>query len=165
MSKTTSTLIAFVVAALALYLLSLVFWSRFKHDDFASECSQGADIARVELVGGYTGLSGERGSPYYLRIPVFDGGTMRLEHPVLVEADDRHPVALTAIKRGEIEGVSVGEVVTVWYTPDLDLDYVDHQFEARLVSPEGGTRKIACTLKAHPMVEWRSPVWDALMSV
>jgi len=38
---------------------------------------------------------------------VFDGGTMRLEHPVL----------------------------------------------------------LACTLKPHPMVEWRSPVWDALMSV
>lgn len=165
MSKTTSTLIAFVLAALALYLLSLVFWSRFKHEDFASECSQGADIAKVELVGRFTGFSNERGPPYFMRIPVLDGGKLRLEHPVLVKADGRHPVALTALERREIEGASVGEVVTVWYAANVDVDYVDHQFEARLVSPAGDTRKLACTLKARPMVEWRSPVWDALMSV
>lgn len=89
MTKTTSTLIAFVVTALALYLLSLVFWTRIKHEDFSAECSEGADIAKVDLVGTFAGFSNERGAPHFLWMQVFDGDTMRLEHPVLVEVESR----------------------------------------------------------------------------
>jgi hypothetical protein len=162
MSKTTSMTIAVVLAALALYLLSLVFWTRFKHEDFSGECSQGGDLAKVELVGTLPGFAVERGAPYFLRLQVFDGGKMRLAHPVLVEATSRHPVRLQHLKRTELEGANLGDVFTVWYAPDLEVDYVDHNFEATLISPAGETRKLACILKPHPTVEWTSPIWEAL---
>jgi hypothetical protein len=164
MSKTSSTVIAFLVAALGLYLLSLVFWSRFKHENFSAECSQGADIAKVDLVGTFAGFSNERGVPYFLRVQVFDGGKMQLEHPVLVEAKSRNTVSLAHIERRQLERASEGEAPTIWYAPKLDADYVEHQFEATLVSPAGDTRKLTCILTPDPKVEWRSPVWDALMS-
>lgn len=163
MRRSVAVGLGLVATAVVVYLLSLIFYTRYEHHDYAGDCAVPSGIADVQLVGGFERRMNERGSPFNLRIELDGDDKRRVKNAKLTSLADGKTHAVDSLSFAEVSGQYVGERPNVWLATDLDLPYEDYRLSFELTSnDQAQAQGVECTIARTPAVEWTSPIWDAI---
>lgn len=171
MRKESGSIIVLLLGiATGLIVLWVMLFDRYTYYDYTpNDCEVGGVGLHVRLTGEFSSRQPAlRASPYRLSIEASDlSPGDRLEDIVLIPRNvPAHPV-LPSIDPYALEATQVPGGTLQLVTRPLPLEYSDYTVVGKLrreisdVTPV----RFSCPIERHYHSEWRSPWFDALMSV
>lgn len=155
-------MLALITAVVAAWLL---LFDRYTYEDYSADCQAEGGEFKVEMIGAFNKADPKtKGAPFYLKLVP----RARVEYEVLdaqLTSDQTQVVSIDGLRSITSNAAgSSGE--TSWLAENLDIPYRDYDLTVRYKAPDDPAVSVmTCKLRTTPKHEWRSPWWDAIMSV